>query len=630
MKFRLFGQFTGELCKECSLFFTHGIVRLYAQPVNGDVLTHAVAQPKDTLRELKTDELKSLEGSLLGTGTIDGKSNYRVEFDGDKHKYQGGPVLVVLEIPFLEPMQGPERKHATLYYAITTLQPQWELSRAQDEAIARFDYCFPERITCLILQHFDIWVISGQVVNCDNRRLRAAGVTVTAMDADLISDDNLGSAVTDANGKFKIFYRSIDFKRTFLSPWINVETLGGAGPDLYFIVTGPGGAELLTETRQDGKQPGRKDVGNCFCITLCVSDTGEVDPGAMVWTGVGDKFIISTEGNRNNFDDEGYGELSPIASSRKYAISGNTAMTGQKPNPLASGNPVEYRFRVSTTTSANNIPALPEADFSQIIGVTPGLFSVVHLGNLVRWSPSFRIVSVSLSTADIDAAGWVDVRKAVNRTLVAHPDFDPADLSDPAQFWQWSDTDEMIGLNTYALTAEESHSNFGGLQAGDVVPPAERYAIEKVAIRFEIRDQVTQVALPGDGTTLNAMVVNNDPVVIRLGVENAAGTSVICDKFKNEDVFVAYTAYHPHLEYVNIQVAAVSGAYSSEVVSAPVPFHNNPRPGVNHANNPHYMVQPRPNVTCNYHVTLNWRLLLHDGYNAYSGHSTSVPFYYEV
>jgi hypothetical protein len=631
MKFNLFGQFTGELCKECSIFFTHGIVRLYRQAVNNDVLTHVVAQPKDTLRELKAEDLKALDNSLLGTGTVDEKGNYRVQFDGDKSQYQGGPLLVVLEIPFLPPMTGPERKHATRYYAITSLQPEWELSRDQDLARARFSYCFPERITCAILKHFDIWVISGQVVNCDNPRLRAAGVTVTAMDADLITDDKLGSAVTDANGKFKIFYRSIDFKRTFLSPLINVETLGGSGPDLYFLVTGPGGIELLTETAADGKKPGRKDVGNCFCVTLCINDTGDIDKDAMVWTGVGEMFLISTEGNPQNFDHEGYAELTPTATSKKYAITGVPKLTGQKPNPLSSGNPIEYRFRISHTTAANNLPALPEGEFTKVVGVTPGLFSSVHLGNLIRWAPGpITYVPVTLSTADINAEGWVDVRKAVNRTLLAHPSFDPADLSDPAQFWQWADKDAMIGLNTNALTVEETRASFAGLNPGDPIPVAQRYAVEKVAIRFEIRDQVTQAPLPGSGTTLNAMVVNNDAIVYKLGVENAAGTPVICDKFKNEDVYIGYTVYHPHLEYASINVTAASGAYASSVANPPMPINNHPRPGIDHANDGHYLLQPRPNVTCNYAVTLNWRLLLHNGDSGYSGLSTSVPFYYEV
>jgi hypothetical protein len=637
MIFRLFGKFTGELCKECSIFYTHGIVRLYRQSLNAEVLTHAVAQPKDTVRALKSEEAKAFENDLLGTATIDAKGGYELKFDGDRSKYEGGPVLVVLEIPFLDPMKGPERKHETLSYAITTLQPAWERSRDQSEVIARFDHCLSERITCAILKHFDIWVISGQVVNCANPRLRAAGVKVTAMDADLISDDKLGSAVTDAGGKFKIFYRSIDFKRTFLSPLINVETLGAAGPDLYFLITASDGTPLLTETRADGQKPGRKDASNCFCVALCADTDIPDDKDAILWTGVGDSFIISTEGNRNNFDDEGYAEPTPTASSKKYAIGGVTAMTGQKPNPLDSGNPIEYRFRVSATISGNNppavgnhLPALPAANFTRIVGVTPGLYADVQLGSLVRTIPSLRILPVFLSIADLDAEGWVDVRKAVNRTLVAHPSYDPADLTDPNQTWKWADNDRMIGLNTSSLTAEESHSDFASLPVGDPVPVGERYLIERVAIRFEIRDQVTQAALPGDGTTLNAMVVNNDPVVIKLAVENAAGTTVVCDKFKDEDVFVAYTAYHPHLEYVSIDAAATSGAYSTSVVSAPVPFNNNPRPGFDHANNPHYMLQPRPNVTCNYAVTLSWRLLVHNGYSASSGHSTMRPFYYEV
>jgi hypothetical protein len=152
-------------------------------------------------------------------------------------------------------MEGPEKKHATQFYAITTLQPEWQYTRDQSMAIARFDYCLSEKVTCAILKYFDIWVIVGQVVNCQNPRLKAAGVKVTAMDADLISDDLLGSATTDANGKFKIYYRSADFKRTFLSPVINIETLGAAGPDLYFIITDAVATSCLPKPRKTARNP---------------------------------------------------------------------------------------------------------------------------------------------------------------------------------------------------------------------------------------------------------------------------------------------------------------------------------------------------------------------------------------
>lgn len=622
MIFRLLGQITGEICKDCSHLFSHAIVRIYRR-----------AEVKDFPQALKPEEVKNLDRFFLGTGTVDGKGNYEVSIDGDKQDYKGDEVLVVLEIPFVQPMKGPEDKHPTLFFALALAEPKWEYTRDQRIAMARLDYCLPERITCgIIFPHFDIWAISGRVVNCDKPRIPVGGVRVTVMDADIIKDDNLGTAITDSSGKFQVYFRSIDFKQTFLSPLINIETGGAAGPDLYFLITSADGSvNLLTETRADSKKPGRHfEKSRCLCITLCVDDAGEVPTYAMVWKGVGNAFVISTESNRQNFDDDGYAEVNPIASSKKYALTGPIILTGQKPNPLSSGNPIEYRFRVSHTVSQNDLPALSEATFTKTIGVTPGLLTGVTLGTLVRYTPSLRFVQVDLSSADIDSNGWVDVRKAVNRTMLAHPLFDPSDLTDPAQFWQWSDDDAMIGLDTRALTEEEAHNTFPGLLPGQPVPPAQRYPIEKVAIRFEIRDQVTQAPLPGNGLTLNAMVVNNDNPVIRLAVKNSSGTTVICDKFKNEDVFVAYTAYHPHLEYVNIGVSSLNGSYSTSVNDGSIPFNNNPRPGIDHANNNSYQLVPRPNVTCNYSVVLSYRLLRHSGYGAESGHSPSIPFFYEV
>jgi hypothetical protein len=370
-------------------------------------------------------------------------------------------------------------------------------------------------------------------------------------------------------------------------------------------------------------------VGNCFCVTLCANFEGTPPGPNAIWTGVGDKFILSTMGNRNNFDDEGYAETDPVASSLKYAIHGVTNMTGQKPNPLAAGNPIEYRFRISHQPTANNLPALPEAAFTKVIGVDPGLYASVRLGTLVRTVGGFALVPVDLHPLDLDSQGWVDVRKSVNRTLLAHPIYNPADLTDPGQSWIWADADEMIGLNTAALTVEETRSTFPGLKAGQAIPEAAKYDIERIAIRFEIRDQVTLAAMPGDGTTLNAMVINNDVVILKLGVENKDGVPVICDKFKDEDVFINYTVYHPHLKNVSIGISSASG-YSSSVVNPPVPLFNNPRPGENQVSGLHYLLQPRPNVSCNYSVALTWGLLLHDGNNAYPDQSYGVPFYYEA
>jgi hypothetical protein len=104
-------------------------------------------------------------------------------------------------------------------------------------------------------------------------------VKVIAMDADLITDDLLGSEVTDLNGHFTIYYSSLDFKKTFLSPWINVETdklfpFFSSGPDVYFRLEYLG-TEIAFETAANR----RNNVGHCLCVKLCTKKIEIVDPG---------------------------------------------------------------------------------------------------------------------------------------------------------------------------------------------------------------------------------------------------------------------------------------------------------------------------------------------------------------
>src|ERR1039458_9759842 len=69
-------------------------------------------------------------------------------------------------------------------------------------------------------------------------------IRVRAFDVDWLQDDDLGSAVTDANGHFRIDYVSTDFKKDIFG--FNIELFGG--PDIYFKVETLGGAPLLTES----------------------------------------------------------------------------------------------------------------------------------------------------------------------------------------------------------------------------------------------------------------------------------------------------------------------------------------------------------------------------------------------
>ena len=92
-------------------------------------------------------------------------------------------------------------------------------------------------------------------------------------------------------------------------------------------------------------------------------------------------------------------------------------------------------------------------------------------------------------------------------------------------------------------------------------PAANLIAIEKIAIRFEVRDATSHAPLPGSGTTLNAMVVNNNPTFLKVAMtEHLMGNA--CDALSGTPPHVAFTAYHPHLRAVSINVQSNSGAYN--------------------------------------------------------------------
>ncbi len=167
----------------------------------------------------------------------------------------------------------------------------------------------------------------------------------------------MGSAVTDAAGKFRIYYTSADFHKTFLSPIINVEVPFppfDSGPDVYFRIEATDGTVLLAEGRADGHKPGRNNVGHCMCVQLCVKlpvPPGEQEPVPTVWTNVGTAFTIPAGGMLNDFTVDGY------AGGAQYALTGQVRLLGSAPRKQ-NGHPIEYRFLVSHTTADNTAPPL--------------------------------------------------------------------------------------------------------------------------------------------------------------------------------------------------------------------------------------------------------------------------------
>ena len=219
MSFILKGNICGYLCADCREPLIGSIIRFY-QVENLQIATEAVAaNPKNTLQLLDEKTAHAKDKFLMAEAKIDENGNYKAELNDSYHNY-GGPLVVCIQtnsVPYQK-----SRKKNSVQFSVTTIQPAWR--ETANDLVFNWDYCLAARFWCYIRSLFDAWVICGKITSCEDNETPIVGVKVTAWDADWISDDELGSGVTDSQGRFRIDYTSIQFKQTFLSPIINVET----------------------------------------------------------------------------------------------------------------------------------------------------------------------------------------------------------------------------------------------------------------------------------------------------------------------------------------------------------------------------------------------------------------------
>src|SRR5262245_2057046 len=260
------GRLCGYFCKECLEPLSNVKVRLYRTRKDQDVASLAVADPKETFAILTDEQVKAKQSSLIAEAQTAEDGSFSFEL-GEKQKYKGEAFEVDVycgTVPRLKPGPPPP---PPIQFTITTLQPRWRPS--DNDFVAGWEYCLPYRFWCPIRLRFGSWVICGRVTDC-KQHAPIAGVIVRAFDVDWLQDDALGSATTDSSGHFRIYYTTADFTRTPLSPFINFECV--SGPDLYFRIETSTGAVLLNEPRTRGRAPDRQNVGNCFCVELCVDN----------------------------------------------------------------------------------------------------------------------------------------------------------------------------------------------------------------------------------------------------------------------------------------------------------------------------------------------------------------------
>ena len=608
MKYTFRGTLCGCLCEDCTEPLFGIEVLLYLPWQKERVVETAVANVKETFRLVTKEESAARKDLLIAKTKTDEQGNFEFILD-DKYSNTAFDIdFICGTVPRTPPV--PPRKEPIQIH-LTTVFPQWRGSREQESFFFRWDYCIPARWWCYIRgYYFDAWVICGHLRNCDTG-IPIANATVTAWDADFLSDDNLGSAVTDASGHFRIDYTSIQFKQTFLSPWINVETDPGpsltfqSGPDVYFKAM-LGGVSLVNETKADC----RKNVNYCLCVNLCSKiHVGGVDPFPSAWTGIGTAFSASFGSNPGDFDVDGY------AGSGKYALKGAIRLTGQAATHSGAGNRIEYRFLVSDTTTPNGGASPAIGSFTKIVGVTPGLFQAGTVAILSKKIPTgFNDSLVVVNDqADFDVNGWQDVNNAIERTLI-NAGLTIADLND---YWI-IDEDTLVTMNTGALTTAPDVP-VGAANPGVAVPAANRIPIEKVAIRFEIREVVNKPAnifntVAGSGKTLNSVIINNNPVFMKLSISELE-VSGLCSPISGT-VHAKYTVYHPHISSVSLHLNNNSHTVERDITGDGfLTLSGNTNPAVDgNANNNLQLNNPPNDMTrCTYSLKLHASARLHNG-----------------
>lgn len=619
MQYTFEGNLCGYLCGDIAEPIPNATVRLYRR--TDRVVERATAAPKETFAVLDREAVEAKADRLLAQAETDEEGAFEVALDSQQDDYDGEAFEVDVRV---DRVPGRYDEDATpVQFTVTTLQPRWR--KRETGAFYAWDYCLAQKYWCSVRSRFDAWVVCGRVTVCGTDA-PVPGMTVAAFDADIVEDDPLGTDTTDSAGGFRIYYTTADFERTPL-PWLDVELT--PGPDLFFRVTASGGGTLLDEDRDEGRTPSRENADHCEHVDLCVDVEDGEDPKQWgkvtptLWTGIGSAFGVPSD-----FDADGYAD----AGGTKYALTGNVQFTGSAPVYGPSGAALEYRFFVSETTDSNTAGPLPAGTFTEAVGDDDNhdLFAPSTLGTILVFVPAtgeVEYVDVSSSLADIDDDGWLNVEHAIDRSLRNDPDVGVG-LTEVSPI-AWDDTDQLMGFHSAARAPNDPDPS--PADVGDSVGSG-TYPERKVAIRFETRNAGSTPAAGGHGTTLNSMVIDNNPAFKQLAFLPFEGADPCAPV--SGTVELAYNVYHPHMgrAWITLQknTDPSRGIDDDNAATDKVPVDVDV-PGVSEeVHNTNYDITSELDGRCAYIVRLHERRRLHTGYSAVdTTHTPPIPFFYE-
>ncbi len=413
MKYTIRGTLHAAVCDDKIISVANTVVRFYRLVDQQLSASLASAQPKETFKILDEDEIKSKQKDLLGETKTDSNGNYTVIIDGDKKDYAGEPVEVVLYYASV-PDFGQSNKKAPKNFkpfgaTINVLQPKW--METNTGLVASWKYRLSKRVWCRILSLLDIWVICGTLRDCETQK-PLSGIEVIAMDDDIITDDRLGSAVTDGNGQFCIYYTSKDFKKTFLSPWINIETPFfpfGNGPDVYFKYA-VNGIEFEAEDPSRGRKSDREDVDNCFCVDLCLNDRdpGDEEPETRFFA-IGQIRRYNSITNINPVDGRTTGKVN--AGWNGLAFYSNLALVGALTEKL-NGQPMEYLFQYTELSSPTDPISTAPGSWNDVVPSEIANTVIGYGWKFVGLNFEYQDIAINANSSQIPVSfngNWIQV-----------------------------------------------------------------------------------------------------------------------------------------------------------------------------------------------------------------------------
>ncbi|AFL80557.1 Transthyretin-like family [Aequorivita sublithincola DSM 14238] len=410
MKYTFKGKLQSAICDEHEFAIANTTIRFYGLNDERNAATaFTAAQSKEVSQVFEETEIKKRNSELLAETKTDASGNYEVTFDGNKTKYEGGSVVIVLyynEIPDYGQKDTKKPKSFKPFEVLLDIiQPKWR--QMDNELVAGWNYTILKRIWCYILKRLDIWVICGTLTNCKSQA-PLAGIEVIAMDDDIITDDLLGSKVTDSNGRFCIYYRSIDFKKTFLSPFINVETTpflaSGSGPDIYFKYA-LGGVQIFAESHYEAHKPSRRNVGNCLCVNLCLENVEGANPSVPIgFYSIGQRDyhpiyeIDSTTGRTKGKSETSW---------NGKAFFSNVELRGSL-NQKMNSQPSEYKFQYANVSDPSiAVGTIPEAAWNDVTS-----------GDIARTKIADRLIEGSVWKNDTYVIGGTGNTDIFGRTEI--------------------------------------------------------------------------------------------------------------------------------------------------------------------------------------------------------------------